>query len=310
MPILRSSSKAARKAARAPLGKIEHGGITKARQNRNLRSAAYFMAWTMMMGIGTTADTELLRQAMVSFIGHCWQEGDGKDICCSAIYGICALLSLESKVFFKTAWKLLKRWSVLELPQQAPPALRLEVLALAGLAWNQQKKGLAIGILLAYDLFLRTGEWTNLRLDAIEAGSSAATISLGLTKGVQRRGGVESVTCRDPLLVRQLVWLKAERGGGKLVEDSEAHIRVWLKQAAVRLGIADRKLTPYSFRRGGLSAASLDGVPVSTLALRARWLDARIATVYIQEGEQTLRAIKMPPAVTSKLQTAAKLLFQ
>ena len=75
-----------------------------------------------------------MRIAMVSFIGHCRQEGDSKDICCSAIYGICALLSLESKVFFKSAWKLLKRWNVLELPQQAPPALRLEILALAGTA--------------------------------------------------------------------------------------------------------------------------------------------------------------------------------
>ena len=309
MPILRRTTKAARKAARAPLGKIEHGGISKARQKRNLRSAAYFMAWTMMMGIGTTEDAELLRQAMVSFIGHCWQEGDGKDICCSAIYGICALLTLESKVYFKTAWKLLKRWNVLELPLQAPPALRLEVMALAGLAWSQGKKGLAIGILLAYDLFLRTGEWTNLRLEAVEAGVSAATISLGLTKGVQRRGGVETVTCRDPLLVRHLSWLKATQGGGKLVEDSEATIRVWLKKSAKLLGIADRKLTPYSFRRGGLSAASLDGVPVSTLALRARWLDTRIATVYIQEGEQTLRALNTPAWVTAKLQAAARRLF-
>jgi integrase len=163
--------------------------------------------------------------------------------------------------------------------------------------------------LLAYDLFLRTGEWTNLRLEAVEAGVSAATISLGLTKGVQRRGGVETVTCRDPLLVRHLSLLKATRGGGKLVEDPEAAIRVWLRKLAKLLGIADRKLTPYSFRRGGLSAASLDGVPVSTLALRARWLDTRIATVYIQEGEQTLRALNTPAGVIAKLQAAAKLLF-
>ena len=197
----------------------------------------------------------------------------------------------------------------LELPLQAPPALRLEVAALAGLAWSQGKRGLAIGILLAYDLFLRTGEWTNLRLEAVEAGGSAATISLGLTKGVQRRGGVETVTCRDPLLVRHLALLKATCGGGKLVEDSEAQIRAWLRKSAKLLGIADRKLTPYSFRRGGLSAASLDGVPVSTLALRARWLDTRIATVYIQEGEQTLRSLNTPAWVTAKLQAAARRLF-
>ena len=126
MPIFRGQTKAARKVARATLGPLCTGGGRK-RQERNQKAAAFFYNWALLHSFSTTdTSTIYLTTTMNQFVMDCWQEGEGKDVCCSAIYGICALLGLESKQAFKHSWKLLKKWGSLELPLQAPPAQREE----------------------------------------------------------------------------------------------------------------------------------------------------------------------------------------
>ena len=305
MPVLRQETKAARKAARATVGGLE-GGQSETRMKRNKKAAALFLAWCGRAGLPLCDDTARLATAMTAFVLDCWHEGEGKDVCCSATFGCAALLSLESKTVFTVSWRLLKKWSKLELPRQAPPALRLETLALAGLAWRENKRGLAIGLLLAYDLFLRTGEWANIDFAQVEGSAAVGlTISLGETKGVKRRGGVEMVTCRDETLINLYLQHCGNQRSGRLLEISEDAMRRWFKTACTKLLIGHRRLTPYSLRRGGLSAAAADGVAVSTLALRARWQDTKTAKVYIQEGQLALAELRLEAAAENRLRQAA-----
>lgn len=303
--MLRQGTKAARKAARATIGKLEHVGHGKERQKRNLKAAATFLAWAVACGFPLGSDNAGIGEAMMRYVCDCWHEGEGRDGCTSAIYGCVMLLQLNSRETFQASWKLLKRWSKLELPMQAPPALRSEVVAIAGKAWQQNLRGLALGVLLAFDLFLRTGEWIHLLLENVEGSAQCLTIHLGETKGVKRRGGIESVVCRDPALCALVIRHRAAKGNGRLIELDESALRDWLRKTSVGLGLAHRKLTPYSFRRGGLSAAAADGVAVSTLALRARWQDAKVASVYIQEGKAAVAATRTSASTTALLQEAS-----
>ena len=113
------------------------------------------------------------------------------------------------------------------------------------------------------------------------------------------------VTCRDETLINLYLQQCGDRRTGRLLEISEDAMRRWFKTACAKLLIGHRRLTPYSLRRGGLSAAAADGVAVSTLALRARWQDTRTAKVYIQEGQLALAELRLEAAAELKLRQAA-----
>ena len=78
-----------------------------------------------------------------------------------------------------------------------------------------------------------------------------------------------------------------------------------MRKTMQNFNLSHRQLTPYSFRRGGLSAACLAGIPVSTLALRARWWDIRTAKEYIQEGAASLGALEVTAGARMQLKEAA-----
>ena len=67
-----------------------------------------------------------------------------------------------------------------------------------------------------------------------------------------------------------------------LVGMSAGTFRNWMKRSCKRLKLEDRKLLPYSFRRGGITASVTNGVPVSTVIFRARWHSPKVALAYIQ----------------------------
>ena len=100
----------------------------------------------------------------------------------------------------KDAWQLVQLWGRLEEPNQAPPFLPAHVAALVGYFLRQGLSNLALGIAIAFHLFLRTGELVNIRAkDAlIDPRCRSAVINLGFTKGGKRRGLQESVIL-DPL---------------------------------------------------------------------------------------------------------------
>ena len=131
-------------------------------------------------------------------------------------------------------------------------------------------------------------------------------ISLKETKGIKRRGGIEDYVCTDPLLRKLLVKAAAQTSpGDSVIGMPPQTFRKWLHATTKTLGLQARKLLPYSFRRGGITAAVRRGVPVSTVIHRARWHSAKVAQVYIKEGEQQLAKLKHPKQ-TTKLLAAAK----
>ena len=132
-------------------------------------------------------------------------------------------------------------------------------------------------------------------------------LHLGETKGVKRRGGSEEYLCQDALLVSLLRRCQKTCSADQpMVGMTAPQFREWLRKATKKLGLAYRGLLPYSFRRGGISAAVGAGVPVSTVIFRARWHSPRVANVYVKEAQQQLAQLRHPPNVVEALTAAAK----
>ena len=307
MPIIRRKGRGDRARARAALGPLKRLGHSKARIRRHLRAAAKFYVTTLpLVNPADFHSTDAVRKGMIEFTEISWAEGDGVDLVKDAIFGTAMLLEIASKSF-TDAWILVKRWERNELPNQAPPCSPEEAMALAGLAAEEKKYGLAFTILLAFECYLRTGEWVKMHPEQVEFVDRGLVVDLGETKGTARRGGKDTVATQDLTLCRfARKAVDSTPRGSSLVQMSETHFRRWFKAALKKLGLAQSGLTPYSLRRGGCSSAVLHGTAVSSVIHTARWTDARTARIYIQEGAALLRETQRPPAVKQLLLAATQ----
>ena len=294
--------------ARAALGPLLGLELTPARRARNLLAARKFLHWCQRCGYPLDDDDKNLETALKFYICSLWAEGEGRDAAADVLFGIRLLTDLDVAKY----WRLYRVWAKSELPSQAEPAALDEILALAGWCYRHGHDAMGCGLLLAYDTFLRTGELLILRAVDFNSviqpdGTPAVVIDLGLTKGVQRRGGVEQVVCTDPLLLRLIgrVLAAMTNADEPFVGVTPDSFRYKFRKAVRELGLSHRKLQPYSLRRGGLSSAAANGVPLSTLCGRARWWNMKVARLYIQEGKQLLASLQHSPQLKQQLKEAA-----
>jgi len=305
MPIVRKIDKQARALARAALGPLAIAMMNPARRNRNLRAAAIFLVWCIQEKFPIDYSNDTLIHYLTLNASHLWQSGDGKDASADTLFGV--KLTVGGKhLDLSQPWQLFKKWSSLELPAQAPPLLKLELLALAGLAFEQGRWGLGAALLAGFDSFLRPGEFMGIAPQHLTFTDTAVVIYLGLTKGVKRRGGHEEVVIRDELLCRlfRRLYYAVPPGMPFSMMDPRQG-RAWLLRSLRALNLQHRKIQLYSVRRGGLTQAFIDGASLSSLCLRARWQDPKLAKVYITEGRQLVQTASLSPAQLETLNAAA-----
>jgi integrase len=303
---VRKSTKEERRKDRAAIGNLMDLLLTPRRALRNKKAANIFVKWAKRAGFPLNNKNAVLVSALCEWAMHLWNEGESKEILSDCLQSLKFLLP-SSKLELHLPWKVFRKWSNQELPMQATPAARLEALAIAGEAFRDSLFGLGVCLLIAYDGFLRTGEYLGAKPGDLEDAGGCMILHLGETKGVKRRGGTEEYLCRDELLVSLLRrCLKACPADAPIVGMNSYQFRKWLRKTTTKLGLGYRKLLPYSFRRGGISAAVTAGVPLSTVVFRARWHSPKIAHVYVKESQQQLAALSHPPALIQKLKAAAK----
>ena len=175
--------------------------LTPARASRNRKAAQFFFDWSVQASFEIDGSESNLQAAFVKFILEWWEEGESKEVVSSLLQSFKYLMPSES-LNLSMQWRLYRRWASKELPAQAPPSTTLEVLAISGEAFRENLDGLGVMILLAYDGFLRTGEFCAATPEQFEFLKNSFVLHLGETKGVARRGGVENYPCEDPHLAK------------------------------------------------------------------------------------------------------------
>lgn len=119
-------------------------------------------------------------------------------------------------------------------------------------------------------------------------------ISLGLTKGGQRQGALESVKiCEVDVTRRVKQWLATPGSSAKLTT-SPHQWRATFNSVLSALNFDGLELRPYSLRRGGASFQFRQHGSLDRLLIHGRWLAAKTARLYINEGLAVLTSMRIP----------------
>ena len=249
-----------------------------------------FFKWCKQQGYKTPSSTEDFDGHFTAWAECLWSEGDPRTILGNGLAGIAHLVpSLRRRL--NGTWRLYNAWGRLEPAKQAPPLTLLMTQALAG--WYIQEKllGAGLGILLAFNIILRTGELLELRKSDFTFGPDIMIIVLRDTKVGSRFGVLQETVCKDKWLVQKFKqYLKGLDMGDVIVQLSAANFRGMWRKASKACGIGPA-YKPYSLRRGGATSLFRHTGKYDIVMERGRWLSVKSMKGYINQALQELATV-------------------
>eukprot|EP00438_Fugacium_kawagutii_P036604 Skav217814 [mRNA] locus=scaffold889:91866:92831:+ [translate_table: standard] len=240
---------------------------------------------------------EALDSLLAEYVEHLWTSGKGRALASDTVAGL-QDLDPKLKGCLALTWRLLRTWSVNEIPNRAPPLPEPALHAMVGWSMFKGHHDFALSLLVGYYALLRTGELCDLKSSSISMSSAAkpAVISLGFTKSGKRAGAAESVTLHVQDVLKKLwAWKAQARPNQKLVP-SISGWRKLFKQCLEALKLAQFEFRPYSLRRGGATFWFNCHNSFDKLLVMGRWQAARTARIYLNEGLAMLTEMTMPKA--------------
>eukprot|EP00438_Fugacium_kawagutii_P010394 Skav220394 [mRNA] locus=scaffold639:248658:258388:- [translate_table: standard] len=283
--LLRKISKQQRKDERAQLGRLADLVVKPGTLNKYHEHFNRFYQWAIANEF-TTATAADLDGAASQYLEALWADGFGRS------EGSYLLASLQFMVptlkhQLPLSWRLLKTWQKHELPTRAVPLDALTVLAFSGLFCVWQEPRLAAGILVAFDLSLRTGELFTIQRQQVEFLGNTATVQLLQTKSSGHQIHSERLLIWDRTALQALRFLCHRlQPGDYLIASSAQRFRTLWHRAVDYFLLQDFYIQPYSLRRGGATSAFRRGITFEQLLLRGRWSHQRTARLYLDEALQ------------------------
>lgn len=96
------------------------------------------------------------------YLEHLWASGKGRGLACDTLAGL-QDLQPNLRGSLPGVWRLLKTWSINEIPSQAPPIPEHVLQALVGWALFKHHYSFGVSLLIGFYTMLRTGEVLGLR---------------------------------------------------------------------------------------------------------------------------------------------------
>ena len=237
----------------------------------------------------------LLDGILCEYLEHLWATGEGLGLASDTLASLQDTTpALRGSI--PGAWRLLKTWHVHEVPNRAPPFPEKVLQSLAGYFIFHKNPGMALSLLLGFYGMLRIGEVLGIRCKdvTIDSGLHTAVVALGLTKGGKRTGAAESITIHVTEIVRRIHQWKTNNKPGTLLAPP-AHIwRKLFSSALTAMDLLEWEFRPYSLRRGGATFWFAHHGSLDKILVQGRWMAARTARTYLNEGLAVLTEIDIP----------------
>lgn len=284
--------------ARGTLKQLTVQPSTRARYDKALKKFASYLAEENI----TLPTNKLYLDLVVSdYIEHLWISGEGKAL---ASDSLAAIQDKQPQVRHQLlgSWRLLKTWSISELPNRAPPLPENALQCLVGYALFKQWPQFALSLLTAYYGMLRTGEVLSLSPANVTCMGPhrPLVISLGLTKGGKRAGAAESITLGIEEITRRWYQLTHVKKSPHYLCPA-AHVwRGMFSSCLEGCGFADLGFRPYSLRRGGATFWFHQHNSFDRLLVDGRWQSIRTARTYVNEGLALLAETTLPWNASNK----------
>jgi integrase len=279
------------------------------------RAVGEFLVWADEYKI-TVTSVERMDDALTEYFHDLYEtnDGAGKGVAAATLYGVQKFMP-RIKGQLLTAEMALRGWNR-KHPAVSYPPLTWELAVV--IAVQLVRHGLlhhGIGVLLAFDCFLRIGELVGLRRSDVAddgdarmgSGHRRMMLRLRQTKtGVNQWVEVESTEVQ--WLVRQLV-RSCATAETKLFGFTAYHFRSRFKDICRELGLLS-SYVPHSLRHGGATRWHLQGKSIEDILLRGRWASNKSARRYVQAGRAMLLTVQVPRSIAAVGGTLAANLLQ
>ena len=237
---------------------------------------------------------DALDSLISDYLEHLWAEGEGR---ATASTFLAALQDSDPKLkgSLQCSWRLMKTWTINEVPNRAPPLTLMTLKAMVGWAWLHEHFGFGLGLLIGFFGLMRTGELLSLQAWQVHMNSAVepAVISLGLTKSGKRQGAAESITITELFLLKLLWGWKKQAKSHDFLTEKPHEWRQRFQECLVALNLSEWGFRPYSLRRGGATAMFVKCGSLDRVLLAGRWTAVKTAKIYLNSGLAMLADLKI-----------------
>ena len=149
-----------------------------------------------------------------------------------------------------------------------------------------------------FEGYLRISEAVGVKVGDVVLREQEGVVALPKTKtGLNQSIVVRSGRFLD--VTRRLC--KQTKGRVKLVSFSAETYRRLFRKIVALLGVEPGMLTPHSLRHGGATDDYMRGVPMADIVVKGRWVYAKTAARYIQQGRALLVKFRVSPQLRRRM---------
>jgi integrase len=267
-----------------------------------LKALSGFVNWCDESGENPSTYQEM-DEVMVDYIHFLYESGMGKSEATCAIYAAVMVIPVL-KAHLHLSRMALRGWHRLH-PSQSYPPLTWELTVAIASRVRSQSPVASIGLLLAFDCYLRLGELLSLRrsdiADSGDARHGVGFSGMALRLRKTKTGANQWVTVENADVLRLLRGLLSalppQNGETLLFAFSPSVFRRMFKSACRDLGLSSLYV-PHSLRHGAATRDHFDRKkPMEDILQRGRWASTKSARRYIQSGPALRMATQVPPRV-------------
>ena len=294
--IKEARTKEGRKKIRKDLGSLKSLTVQPVTRVRYQDSLQEFFSYLRREGLSLPRKRDLLDAMVSDYLEFLWSEGEGR---AKASTFLASLQDYDPKLkgMLPGSWRLMKAWTIHEVPVRAPPLTESVLKAMIGWAIFNDHDSFALSLFVGFHGLLRTGELLALQAWQIHMtdGATPAVINLGLTKAGKRQGAAESITISDQnVLTRLWAWKQSVSPHTYLTE--KPHVwRTMFSQCLQELKLERWEFRPYSLRRGGATHYFVKFGSLDRVLLLGRWTALKTAKVYLNSGLAMLSELQISP---------------
>ena len=288
-------SKESRKQIRKKLGTLKSLTVQPKTKDRYKSSLADFFAYLREEQLTLPERRDAMDGIVSDYLEYLWSQGEGR---ATASTFMAALQDHQPKLKHNLpgSWRLMKTWSIHEIPARAPPMTEAVLRAMVGWSVTQGHETFALSLLVGFYALLRTGELLSLQAWQIHMVSpnQPAVINLGLTKSGKRQGAAESVTLTEKHVLQHL-WGWKRRVPEHTFLTLKPHAwRSLFSECVCKLKLDQWEFRPYSLRRGGATHLFVKGGSLDKVLVAGRWTALKTAKIYINSGLAMLTELQIP----------------
>ena len=265
------------------------------------RHVCDFAKWTIDNHEDPDIDDAEFDELLLDYIHELYESGRGKSSAACTYYGIVHYLP-HLRRRLPCSYQAVRGWLKQQPGRSYPPMTWELAAAVAARLAKSGHYAAGVGVLLAFDCFLRVSELVGLRReDVADYGDRRIAVEhKGMiirirTAKTGKEQWVRVLDTKVMELVRALV--RSTRPGQLLFNFSSASFRRYFKGACADLGLSPLYV-PHSLRHGGATRYyEVLRWSVEDILERGRWASTKSARRYIQSGVAMLLSMKAPKAV-------------